>query len=128
MNATAEVRWLASIRNDWLVLALCLVDQGGVAKSAGAYFDRGRPIPEHLTKVFDRLIWAGWVGVATGDPLWALREMNLTKAGQTRYALARHQHAGRHAGPGNSAEIPVDCPSSSGPLAGSEAGQEGQGR
>lgn len=54
-------------------MALRRVHDGGMARSAGAYFDRGRPTPGHLTAVFDQLIWAGSVAVAEGDALWELR-------------------------------------------------------
>lgn len=125
MNATAEARWLASIRNDWLVLALCLVDEGGIAKSAGVYFNRGRPSPKHLIEVFDRLIWAGWVSVTAGDPIWAIRQMNLTQTGQNWYMQARQQHAGPATGPAYSTEITTGGLLSGGSLAGGEASAEG---
>lgn len=70
--------------DEWL--ALRRVHDGGVAKSAGAYFDHGRPVPEHLTGVFDRLIWTGLVSVVAGDPIWQLRRLSLTDAGALRYA------------------------------------------
>lgn len=75
---------------EWM--ALRRVHDGGVAKSAGAYIDHGRPITEHLTGVFDRLIWMGLVSVAGGDPIWELRSLSLTDTGQARYmALGEHQ-------------------------------------
>jgi hypothetical protein len=75
--------------DEWL--ALQHVHDGGVAKSAGAYFDHGRPAPEHLTGVFDRLIWTGLVSVAAGDPIWELRRLSLTDAGAVRYAALGEQ-------------------------------------
>ena len=66
--------------------ALRRVHDGGVAKSAGIYFEHGCPTPEHLAGVFDRLIWAGLVSVAGGDPIWQLRGLSLTDAGAIRYA------------------------------------------
>jgi len=84
---------LASLRPDWLLLVLGLVSQGGVAKSAGVYFDRGCPVAQHLIPVFDRLVWAGWIGVAPGDPIWAMRVLSLTGTGQARYAASRQGQA-----------------------------------
>ena len=72
-------------------MALRRVDDGGMTRSAGAYFDRGLPAPGHLTEVFDQLIWAGFVAVAEGDALWELRRLSLTDAGQTRYATLCEQ-------------------------------------
>ncbi|MGH3914614.1 MAG: hypothetical protein ACRDTC_14590 [Pseudonocardiaceae bacterium] len=51
---------------EWL--ALRRVHDGGVARSAGAYFDHGRPTPGHLTEVFDRLVWTGLVAVLVVPP------------------------------------------------------------
>ncbi|MCA1672344.1 MAG: hypothetical protein LC799_09135 [Actinobacteria bacterium] len=70
--------------SEWI--ALRRVHDGGVAKVAGVYLDHGRPVPSHLIEVFDRLTWAGLVTVAEGDPLWELRRLSLTAAGQARYA------------------------------------------
>lgn len=87
MSTTAQAPSPEPINADQLQLALSLFSQGGVAKSAGLYyFDQGRPVPEHLVGMFDRLVWAGWVGVAAGDPIWARRGLSLTEAGQARYA------------------------------------------
>ncbi|MGH3940960.1 MAG: hypothetical protein ACRDTG_20445 [Pseudonocardiaceae bacterium] len=69
---------------EWI--ALRRVHDGGVGKVAGVYLDHGRPTPDYLAEVFDRLIWTGWASVAEGDPLWALRRLCLTEAGATRYA------------------------------------------
>jgi len=77
-----EMALLASVRADWLREAVRLVAAGGVAKSAGLYFDRGCPAPEYLTGVFDRLVWAGLVSVEAGDPVWAMRSLGLTEAGR----------------------------------------------
>ncbi|MCA1600372.1 MAG: hypothetical protein LC776_01570 [Acidobacteria bacterium] len=75
---------------EWI--ALRRVVGGGMAKSAGVYFDHGRPVPEHLTAVFDRLVWDGLLVVAEGDPIWGLRRVSLTEAGQARYvALGRER-------------------------------------
>ena len=71
--------------DEWM--ALRRVHGGGVAKSAGVYFDHGCPTPGHLTGVFDRLVWAGLVRVADGDLLWELRGLSLTDTGQARYAV-----------------------------------------
>ena len=75
-----------------------------MAKSAGVYFDHGRPIPAHLTEVFDRLVWSGLLVVADGDPIWGVRRISLSDAGQARYvALGRerqqehHRHTGLEA-------------------------------
>lgn len=68
-------------------LAMRRVEGGGMARAAGAYFDRGRPTPGHLTGVFDQLIWAGLVDVAEGDALWELRRISLTGTGKARYAI-----------------------------------------
>lgn len=68
---------------EWLVLRR--VADGGMAKSAGAYLDHGRLIPAYLTEVFDRLMWSGLLLVADGDPLWELRRISFTDAGQARY-------------------------------------------
>lgn len=68
---------------DWMVLRR--VAGGGMAKSAGVYFDHGRSVPEHLAGVFDRLLWDGLLSVADGDPIWELRRISLTEAGQARY-------------------------------------------
>ncbi|MGH3912017.1 MAG: hypothetical protein ACRDTC_01195 [Pseudonocardiaceae bacterium] len=68
-------------------MALRRVDGGGMARAGGAYFDRGRPTPGHLTGVFDQLVWAGLVTVAEGDALWELRRMSLTDTGKARYAV-----------------------------------------
>lgn len=65
-------------------LALYRVHVGGVAKSAGVYFDHGCPVPTQLTEVFDRLMWNGLLVVAEGDPVWDLRRISLTEAGQLR--------------------------------------------
>lgn len=69
---------------EWI--ALRRVHDGGMAKSAGAYFDRGHPAPGHLTGVFDLLVWTGLVTVADGDPVWDLRRLRLTDTGRARYA------------------------------------------
>ncbi|MGH3914666.1 MAG: hypothetical protein ACRDTC_14860, partial [Pseudonocardiaceae bacterium] len=74
---------------EWL--ALRRVHDGGVAKVAGVYLERGRPTPEHLTDAFDRLVWTGLVTVAEGDVLWDLRRLNLTDTGQARYTTLNHQ-------------------------------------
>ena len=58
-----------------------------MAKSAEVYFDHGRPVPSYLTEMFDRLTWAGLVTVAEGDPVWSVRRLSLTDAGQARYAV-----------------------------------------
>lgn len=95
MSTTAQAPSPESINADRLRLALGLVSEGGVAKSAGLYyFDHWRPVPEHLVGVFDRLVWAGWVGVAAGDPIWARRGLSLTEVGQARYAAGLVQLVG----------------------------------
>lgn len=75
-------------------IALRRVHDGGVTKVAGVYLDHGRPTPDYLTEVFDRLIWTGWAIVADGNPLWQLRRLSLTDAGQTRYAELSEQPPG----------------------------------
>lgn len=76
---------------EWL--ALRRVAGGGIAKSAGVYFDHGRPVPEHMIELFDRLTWSGLLVVADGDPVWELRRLSLTDAGQAQYvALGREWH------------------------------------
>lgn len=78
-------------------LALRRVHNGGVAKSAGVYLDHGRPTPEYLAEVFDRLTWTGWVTVADAVGLWDLRRLTLTDAGQARHAeLAEREQTGWH--------------------------------
>lgn len=77
---------------EWI--ALRRVHDGGVAKSAGVYLDHGRPTPEYLTGVFDRLVWTGLVVVAEGDVLWELGRLSLTGAGQARYTALCQQRAG----------------------------------
>lgn len=74
---------------EWI--ALRDVGEGGVAKSAGVYLDHGCPVPSHLTEVLDRLTWAGLVTVAEGDPIWSMRRLSLTDAGQARYAALCEQ-------------------------------------
>ncbi|MCA1676689.1 MAG: hypothetical protein LC799_32470 [Actinobacteria bacterium] len=69
---------------EWL--AVRRVSEAEVVKSAGVYFDHGRPVPHHMTGVFDRLCWTGLVTVAAGDPIWSMRPLSLTDAGQARYA------------------------------------------
>ncbi|MDQ3151298.1 MAG: hypothetical protein M3R63_06110 [Actinomycetota bacterium] len=69
--------------DEWL--ALGSVASGGIAKSAGIYSDHGRPMPDHLTEVLDRLTWSGLLRVADGDLLWDLRRISFTEAGQARY-------------------------------------------
>jgi len=69
---------------EWI--ALRRVHDGGVAKLADAYLDRGRPTPDYLAEVFDRLVWTGWASLAEGDSRWALRRLCLTGAGAIRYA------------------------------------------
>ncbi|MGH3940143.1 MAG: hypothetical protein ACRDTG_16220 [Pseudonocardiaceae bacterium] len=80
-------------------LALRRVNNGGMAKSAGAYFDHGRPTPAHLAEVFDQLLWTGFVTVAEGDTLWALRRMSLTDTGKARYVVLAEQLDPAHAAP-----------------------------
>ena len=75
--------------SEWL--ALRRVQEGGVAKSAGVYFDHGRPAPGDLTEVFDRLTWTGLVTVAEGDPIWSVRRLSLTDTGHARYAVLCEQ-------------------------------------
>ena len=75
--------------SEWM--ALRRVHDGGVAKSAGVYFDHGRPTAEHLAGVFDRLVWTGLVSIADGDPIWELRRLSLTDAGSARYATLRSE-------------------------------------
>lgn len=65
-----------------------------MAKSAGAYLDHGRQIPAYLTEVFDRLMWSGILLVADGDPLWELRRISFTDAGQARYQTLYQQRQG----------------------------------
>src|SRR5262245_10498548 len=91
--------------SEWI--ALRRVHDGGMAKSAGAYFDHGRPTPEHLAGVFDRLVWTGLVTVADGDPIWELRRLGLTDAGAARYAvLSERQRAGPQAPPSEHGTFP----------------------
>ncbi|MGH3930439.1 MAG: hypothetical protein ACRDTF_10735 [Pseudonocardiaceae bacterium] len=71
--------------------ALHRVHVGGVAKLAGVYLDHGCPVPEQLTRVFDRLMRDGLVSIADGDPLWDLRRISLTEAGRARYEALRQQ-------------------------------------
>ena len=71
--------------------ALRRVHNGGIAKSAGAYVDHGRPTPAHLAGVFDQLIWTELVRVADGDPVWELRRLSLTDAGTGRYTALGEQ-------------------------------------
>lgn len=68
---------------EWI--ALQRVASGGVAKSAGVYVDQGRPVPEHMTLVFDRLTWSGLLVVVEGDPIWDVRRVTFTDAGRARY-------------------------------------------
>jgi len=100
---------------EWLVLRR--VRDGGVAKSAGVYFDHGRPTPGHLAGVFDRLIWTGLVTVAEGNPIWELRRRSLTDNGAARYATLgerRQRQAGlavpppEHSITTETAESPAD--------------------
>lgn len=77
---------------EWLVLRR--VADGGMAKSAGVYLDRGRPVSAYLTEVFDRLLWSGMLVVADGDPLWELRRISFTDAGQARYEVLCQQRQG----------------------------------
>lgn len=72
-------------------IALRRVHDGGVAKAADAYLDRGRPTPAYLADVFDRLIWTGWASLAEADSPRALRRLCLTEAGATRYAELRER-------------------------------------
>ncbi|MGH3913629.1 MAG: hypothetical protein ACRDTC_09480 [Pseudonocardiaceae bacterium] len=80
-------------------MALRRVTDGYLAKMAGAYFDRGRPVPEYLTEVFDQLIWTGLVAVAEGDTLWDLRRLSLTGTGKARYAVLSEQRNPKQAVP-----------------------------
>lgn len=75
--------------SEWM--ALCRVADGGMAKAAGMYFDQGRPVPGHLIEVFDRLMWDGLLSVADGDPIWGVRQISLSEAGQARYLALCHQ-------------------------------------
>ena len=68
---------------EWM--ALRRIHNGSTAKSAGVYFDEGRPAPEYLARVFDYIIRTGLTDVDDGDPVWALRRMSLTDAGRRRY-------------------------------------------
>ena len=78
---------------EWM--ALRRVAEGGMAKSAGVYLDHGSPVPDHLVSVFDRLTWSGLLVIADGDPLWELRRISLSDAGQGRYlALSTQQRQG----------------------------------
>lgn len=81
---------------EWI--ALRRVRDGGMAKSAGAYLDHGRPTPTYLTGVFDRLIWTGLVTVAVGDPIWDLRRLDLTDTGTARYTALDEQQRQRQSG------------------------------
>ncbi len=74
---------------EWI--ALRRVHDGGVAKVAGVYLHHGRPVPSHLTEVFDRLTWNGLLVVADGDPIWELRRLSLTDTGQVRYVALAQQ-------------------------------------
>ena len=78
--------WPVSNPNLYVWMALRRVHDGHATRSAGAYFDSGRPVPGHLTGVFDWLVWRGFVSVADGDPIWSLRRLSLTDTGQARYA------------------------------------------
>jgi hypothetical protein len=76
---------------EWL--ALRRVDEGAITTSAGVYYKHSRPIPAHLTAVFDRLRWNGLIAIADGDPIWELRPIGLTDAGQARYQALCQQRA-----------------------------------
>lgn len=81
-------------------IALRRIHDGGITKSAGAYLDKGRPTPGYLTDVFDRLTWSGWAAVADGHPVWDLRRLSLTDAGQARYAqLCEREASEQHQAP-----------------------------
>jgi hypothetical protein len=83
---------------EWL--ALRRVDEGAIATSAGVYCKHGRPVPAHLIAVFDRLRWDGLIAIADGDPIWDLRPISLTDAGQARYqALCQQRAALQISGP-----------------------------
>jgi hypothetical protein len=82
---------------EWL--ALRRVDEGVIAISAGIYYKHGRSVPAHLTAVLDRLRCGGLIVIAEGDPIWDLRPISLTHAGQARYqdlcqqrAALQHRH------------------------------------
>ena len=75
--------------SEWM--ALDRVVDGGIAKSAGMYFDQGRPAPGHLIEVFDRLLWDGLLVVGDGDPIWGVQQIKLSEAGQARYLALCHQ-------------------------------------
>lgn len=79
--------------DEWLVMRC--VTGGGVAKVAGVYFDHGRPVHGHLTPALDQLMWSGLVAVADGDPLWDLRRISLSDAGQARYLVLCQQQGQR---------------------------------
>lgn len=104
--------------SEWL--ALHRVHEGGVAKVAGIYLDHGYPVPSHLIGLFDRLTWAGLLMVAEGDPVWDLRQLSLTDAGQVRYAAlcAHRQQSDMPVPPtefGTERGIPADCRSTATP-------------
>ena len=74
---------------EWM--ALRRIHNGGMATSAGVYFDEGRPAPEYLARIFDYIIRTGLTEVDDGDPVWALRRMSLTDAGRLRYTELREK-------------------------------------
>ncbi len=95
-------RWAVSDPrlSEWIVLRR--VHDGGVAKVAGVYLDHGRPVPGHLTEVFDRLTWNGLLVVAEGEPIGELRRLSLTDTGQARYTALcaeRQQQRAAHEAP-----------------------------
>lgn len=83
-------------QHEWMVLRSAAA--GGMAKSAGAYLDHGQPAPGHVVTALDRLIWSGLLMVANGDPIWAIRPISLTAAGQAQYTVRCQQEQQRQAG------------------------------
>lgn len=86
---------------EWM--ALRRVAGGGVGKVAGVYLDHGRPVPQHLIQVFDRLVWDGLLVVAEGDPVWELRRISLTEVGQARFEGLGREY-GHNGQPGESGQ------------------------
>lgn len=89
---------------EWL--ALRRVADGSIARSAGVYFDQGRPVPGHLIEVFDWLVWSGMLLVADGDPIWELRRIRLSEAGEGRYEALGQQQWEREQGQHTELEVP----------------------
>lgn len=81
---------------EWL--ALHRAHEGGVTELAGRYLNHGRPVAQHLTDAFSKLIDTGFLALGRSAPS-GQRQVCVTSTGQDRYLVLCARHTNRaHSG------------------------------